>query len=140
MIVKSNEIKPGANLRGAGLGGAIRNDETVFPEGVEIPESGEIKNQVGGAAATNQDTLKLRSDGKVTEDKVAENGIKAGDRVGKLIWSPTKIAVTGGNNVNLVVNILNFCDDVTLYALIEIEVTTAGHRTMKVSSDDSIEV
>ena len=95
---------------------------------------------MGGAAATNQDTLKLRSDGKVTEDKVAENGVKAGDRVGKLIWSPTKIAVTGGNNVNLVVNILNFCDDVTLYALIEIEVTTAGHRTMKVSSDDSIEV
>jgi|AP59_1055472.scaffolds.fasta_scaffold609467_1 hypothetical protein len=44
MIVKNNEIKPGANLRGAGLGGAIRNDETVFPEGVEIPESGEIKN------------------------------------------------------------------------------------------------
>ena len=71
---------------------------------------------------------------------MAENGVKAGDRVGKLIWSPTKIAATGGNNVNLVVNILNFCDDVTLYALIEIEVTTAGHRTMKVSSDDSIEV
>ena len=98
----------------------------------------------GGANATDQDTLKLRSDGQVTEEKVAKDGVEAGDKVGKLVWSPAKIAVVGGNNVNPVANILDFCDgdcnDITSYAFIEIEATTAGNRTMRVGSDDSIKV
>ena len=98
----------------------------------------------GGANATDQDTLKLRSDGQVTEEKVAKDGVEAGDKVGKLVWSPAKIAVVGGNNVNPVANILDFCDgdcnDITSYAFIEIEATSAGNRTMRVGSDDSIKV
>jgi len=40
---KEYTIEPEANLRdanltGAGLSGAVWNDETVFPEGFEIPE------------------------------------------------------------------------------------------------------
>ena len=99
---------------------------------------------LGGANATDQDTLKLRSDGQVTEEKVAKNGVEAGDQVGKLVWSPAEIAVVGGNNVNPVANILDFCDgdcnDITSYAFIEIEATGAGNRTMRVGSDDSIKV
>ncbi|HIA64780.1 TPA: hypothetical protein EYN98_01680 [Candidatus Poribacteria bacterium] len=98
----------------------------------------------GGANATDQDTLKLRSDGQVTEDKVAKNGVKVGDKVGELVWSPAKIAAVGGNNVNPVANILDFCDgdcdDITSYAFIGIEATDAGNRTMRVGSDDSIKV
>ena len=98
----------------------------------------------GGAAATDQDTLKLESKGKVTEDKVAKDGVKAGDKVGELVWSLAKIAEAGGNNVNPVANKLDFCggdcNDITSYAFIEIESTSAGNRTMKVGSDDSIKV
>ena len=98
----------------------------------------------GGANATDQDTLKLRSDGQVTEEKVAKNGVKVGDKVGKSVWSPAKIAVVENNNVNPVANVLDFCagdcDDITSYAFIEIETTSAGNRTMKVGSDDSIKV
>ena len=98
----------------------------------------------GGANATEQDTLKLRSDGQVTEDKVAKNGVKVGDKVGELVWSSAKIAAVGGNNVNPVANILDFCDgdcdDITSYAFIGIEATDAGNRTMRVGSDDSIKV
>ena len=98
----------------------------------------------GGANATEQDTLKLRSDGQVTEDKVAKNGVKVGDKVGELVWSPAKIAAVGENNVNPVANILDFCDgdcdDITSYAFIGIEATDAGNRTMRVGSDDSIKV
>ena len=99
---------------------------------------------IGGAAATDQDTLKLESKGKVTEEKVAKNGVKAGDKVGKLVWSPAKIAEAGGNNVNPVANVLDFCagdcDNISSYAFIEVEATNAGNRTMKVGSDDSIKV
>ena len=34
---------------------------------------------IGGAVATDQDSLKEESKGKVTEEKVAKNGVKAGD-------------------------------------------------------------
>ena len=99
---------------------------------------------IGGAVATDQDTLKLRSDGQVTEEKVAKNGVKVGDKVGKLVWSPAKIAEAGGNNVNPVANVLDFCDgdcnNISSYAFIEIEATGAGNRTMRVGSDDSIKV
>ena len=75
---------------------------------------------------------------------MAKDGVKVGDKVGKLVWSPAKIAAVGGNNVNPVANILDFCDgdcdNISSYAFIEIEVDNAGNRTMKVGSDDSIKV
>jgi len=40
---KEYTIKPEANLSGADLGGAVWNDETVFPEGFEIPEKSETR-------------------------------------------------------------------------------------------------
>ena len=99
---------------------------------------------VGGAVATDQDTLKLRSDGKVTEEKVAKDGVKAGDKVGKLSWEKASIADAGGNNVNAVANKIDHCDDdcnnISSYAFIEIEATSAGNRTMRVGSNDSIKV
>ena len=36
--IESNANLNGANLNGANLSGAVWNDETVFPEGFEIPE------------------------------------------------------------------------------------------------------
>ena len=99
---------------------------------------------VGGAVATDQDSLKDESKGKVTEEKVAKNGVKAGDMVGKLKWQKASIADIGGNNVNPIANKLDFCpgdcNDISSYAFIEIQATTAGNRTMRVGSDDSIKV
>ena len=98
----------------------------------------------GGAVATDQDSLKEESKGKVTEEKVAKDGVKAGDMVGKLKWQKSSIPEVGGNNVNPIANKLDFCpgdcNNISSYAFIEIEATTAGNRTMKVGSDDSIKV
>ena len=56
----------------------------------------------------------------------------------------SKYADAGGNNVNAVANKIDHCngdcDNITSYAFIEIEATSAGNRTMRVGSDDSIKV
>ncbi|MCS5613235.1 MAG: hypothetical protein NZ961_22625, partial [Candidatus Poribacteria bacterium] len=99
---------------------------------------------IGGAVATDQDSLKEESKGKVTEEKVAKDGVKAGDMMGKLKWQKSSIPEVGGNNVNPIANKLDFCagdcNNISSYAFIEIEATSAGNRTMRVGSDDSIKV
>ena len=75
---------------------------------------------------------------------MAKDGVKAGDKVGKLSWEKASIADAGGNNVNAVANKIDHCNDdcnnITSYAFIEIETASAGNRTMRVGSNDSIKV
>ena len=99
----------------------------------------------GGKDSTNMDSLAAASDGNVTEAGIAANGAKEGDAVGNYVWTLGKIATTGSNNVNAVINAIGMArGDVnhhSSYALITLESATAqSNVTMRVGSDDSIKV
>ena len=109
----------------------------------------------GGAKSTDVDSLRIASHGAVTEAQVAAQGAKAGDVVGNYAWTPGKIAPTGENNINDVVNQIGLVkgqnqknplddrdiNDHSAYALITLVSAEArsGVR-MQVGSDDSIKV
>ena len=61
----------------------------------------------GGARSNNIDSLAVVSGGNVTEADVAENGAREGDSVGNYVWTLGKIADTGGDNINEVINKIN---------------------------------
>ena len=99
----------------------------------------------GGANSNNVDSLAAASRGDVTEVDVAANGAKEGDAVGNYVWTLGKIAETGGNNINDLINAIGMAQgDVnhhSSYALITVEsVTAQSNVTMRVGSDDSIKV
>ena len=99
----------------------------------------------GGRQSNNVDSLAAASGGDVTEAAVAANGARAGDTVGNYVWTLGKIAATGGNNINDLINSIGIAqgdvDDHSSYALITLEsVTAQSNVTMQVGSDDSIKV
>ena len=99
----------------------------------------------GGRQSNDVDSLAAASGGDVTEADVAANGAKEGDAVGNYVWTLGRIAATGGNNVNDVINGIGMAqgdvDDHSSYALITLEsVTAQSNVTMQVGSDDSIKV
>ena len=99
----------------------------------------------GGANSNNVDSLAAASNGDVTEAEVAANGAKEGDAVGNYVWTLGKIAATGGNNINDVINAIGMkqgdVNDHSSYALITLKsVTAQSNVTMRVGSDDSIKV
>ena len=99
----------------------------------------------GGARSTDVDSLADASSDAVTEAAIARNGAKAGDTVGDYTWTLGKIAPTGGNNINVLINKIDMAQgDVnhhSAYALITLESATAqSDVTMRVGSDDSIKV
>ena len=99
----------------------------------------------GGADSNNVDSLAAASNGDVTEAEVAANGAKEGDVVGNYVWTLGKIAETGSNNINNLINAIGMAQgDVnhhSSYALITLEsVTAQSNVTMWVGSDDSIKV
>ena len=99
----------------------------------------------GGRDSNNVDSLAAGSDGNVTEAGIAANGAKEGDAVGNYVWTLGKIAGTGSNNINAVINAIGMArGDVnhhSSYALITLEsVTAQSNVTMRVGSDDSIKV
>ena len=104
----------------------------------------------GGAAALKskvdwlaEATAKLEG-GKVTEAKVAANGVKAGDKVGDLAWKKGDIAETGGNNVNDLIVKLGFgkgdLNDIVSYSVIELDSPKEQKTTLHTGSDDAIQV
>ena len=109
----------------------------------------------GGAKSTDVDSLRIASNGAVTEAQVAAQGARAGDVVGNYAWTPGPIAPTGENNINAVVNRIGLVkgqnpsnplddrdiNDHSAYALITLVAPAArsGVR-MRVGSDDSIKV
>ena len=99
----------------------------------------------GGAQSNNVDSLAAASSGNVTEADVAANGAKEGDAVGSYVWTLGKIAETGGNNINDVINAIGLAqgnvNDHSSYALITLEsITIQPNVMMRVGSDDSIKV
>ena len=104
----------------------------------------------GGAAALAskvdwlaEATAKLEG-GKVTEAKVAANGVKAGDKVGDLAWKKGDIADTGGNNVNDLIVKLGFgkgdLNDIVSYSVIELDSPKEQKTSLHTGSDDAIQV
>ena len=109
----------------------------------------------GGKNSTNVDSIKIASRGAVTEADIAVNGAKAGDSVGSYAWTPGKIAETGSNNVNDLINKIGLVaggnpastmddvdiDDHSAYALITLRSARVQTGvTMRTGSDDSIKV
>ena len=99
----------------------------------------------GGRQSNNVDSLAAASGGDVTEAEVAANSAKEGEAVGNYVWTLGKIARTGGNNINDLINSIGMAqgdvDDHSSYALITLEsVTVQSNVTMQVGSDDSIKV
>ena len=100
------------------------------------------------------DYLAAESNGAITEDQVARNGVNEGDHLGKLQWTPGRIYPTthcgfflcASNNVNHVVNGTGLSTDRDLnhysaYALINI-ISTRDRSNVQigVGSDDSVKV
>ena len=99
----------------------------------------------GGPDSVDIDSLTVASGGAVTEVDVATKGAAEGDVVGNLAWALGKIADTGYDNINELVNQLGLSegdvDDYSSYALIILESATVQPGvTMEVGSDDSIKV
>ena len=88
--------------------------------------------------------------GKVTEAKVAANGVKAGDKVGDLQWAKSDIAAVGDDNVNDVMVKLGFgkvkgklqsdIDDAVSYGVITIDSPKEQKAALHTGSDDAIQV
>ena len=109
----------------------------------------------GGANSIDADSLATFSKGVVTEDTVAVNGAKAGDVVGAYVWVRTKISGTSDDNVNELVNKIDFVrgknkrtkadnlymKDHSAYALITLKSGTDQSAVrMFAGSDDAIKV
>ena len=98
----------------------------------------------GGQNSTNIDSLAVNSDDKVTEEKVANNGAKEGDKVGDYEWIEATLPADGNINAMFVdkgVTANGDLNDVTSYALIMIKSTKVQDGvTMRTGSDDSIKV
>lgn len=97
----------------------------------------------GGAGSTNIDSLDNASGGKVTEEKVAKNGVREGDEVGNYEWTYGTLADDG--DINVLVNRVGLepgaLDDITSYALIVLKTRRAQNKVdMGVSSDDSVKI
>ena len=111
------------------------------------------ENGQGGQASIDIDQLDKISKGKITEEKVAQNGAEAGDQVGNLKWVVGVIPASGGDNIQDMINegkvwwggnwagLPADMNDYSAYSLITVvSAKTQNNITMKVGSDDSIKV
>ena len=96
------------------------------------------------AIASGIDFLADASQGSVTETAIATEGASAGDPVGSKRWTPGKIAPTGGNNMNDLVNAIGLgigdVDYHVAYGSITLESPSEQGTTMYVGSDDTVRV
>ena len=101
------------------------------------------------------DSLSTFSKGSVTEDAIAKKGAKRYDVVGDYVWMPAKISGTSHNNINELINSIDFVrgrnrrtkaedfymKDHSAYALIALKSRTDQPDVrMFVSGDDAIKV
>ena len=96
------------------------------------------------AIASGIDFLADASHGTVTETAIATEGANTGDIVGGKKWTPGKIAPTGGNNMNDLVNAIGLgtgdVDYHVAYGSITLESPSEQGTTMYVGSDDTVRV
>ena len=101
-------------------------------------------NGQGGKDSTNVDSLAAASNNEVTEEKVARNGAKKGDKVGNYEWTEGRLPADGNINAMLVslgIVTNNDINDITSYALLVLRSTGDQESVaMGVNSDDSIKV
>ena len=96
------------------------------------------------AVTSGIDFLAEASNGSVTETAIATEGASAGGIVGNRRWTPGKIAPTGWNNMNDLVNAIGLgfgdVDFHVAYGSITLESPSEQETTMYVGSDDSVKV
>ena len=104
----------------------------------------------GGAAVTDDDGLDDQSNGKVTEEDVAKNGLTKkylnAEYKDDFEWTEGEIAATGGNNLNDMLNRIKLgpdgdINDYCSYAVINVKSSKAlNDVTGRAGSDDSIKI
>ncbi|MDP6998835.1 MAG: two-component regulator propeller domain-containing protein, partial [Candidatus Poribacteria bacterium] len=99
----------------------------------------------GGAQSNDIDQLTAVSDGTVSEISVAVDGVNPGDEFNGFKWSLVELPSDNGNNVNQVVNQLDFAggnvNDHSAYAFLRVDSPREQKKVlMRVGSDDSIKV
>ena len=98
----------------------------------------------GGRVAMFSDWLSEVSEGAVTEQHIATYGATAGAVVGNKVWSPGRIAPTGGDNITQLVNTIGLgegdIDNHVAYGSITLTSPRQQDTTMHVGSDDAVKV
>ena len=96
------------------------------------------------ASASGIDYLAQASDGTVTEQQVAMEGVPVGGTVGGRFWTPGTLSATGGDNINDLVNAIGFrrgnTEHHVAYGLIYIESPREQQTRVFVGSDDAVKV
>ena len=100
--------------------------------------------RVGTKAASGKDWLAAASKGSVTEARIATNGATAGERLQNRVWTLSRLAPTGGNNIGEIVNTLGwargYVDDHVAYGSIVLNSPREQKTQMHVGSDDNHKV
>ena len=96
------------------------------------------------AAASGVDFLAQASGGLVTEQQIATKGAMPGEMIGNKVWTPGKLAPTGGDNITQVVNATDLgqgdIDNHVAYGSIVLDSPRRQKTTMYVGSDDAVKV
>ena len=95
------------------------------------------------AATSGVDFLSVASRGSVTEETIATNGAMAGDVIGNQVWTPGKIASTGGNNITDMLNTIGLGgnrDNYVAYGCIVLHTPREQNTVMYAGSDDAVKV
>ena len=101
-------------------------------------------NKDGSEAAVGPDYLAEASGGTVTETAIATEGARSGDFVGNRRWTPGRIAPTGRNNINDLMNTIGLAtgnvDYHVAYGYIALDVPHEQETVMYAGSDDAVKV
>ena len=96
------------------------------------------------AVRSGKDWLAAASDGSVTELQVATRGVAVGAAVGNRVWTPSKIAPKGGDNITAMVNAIGLgtghITNHVAYGSIVLNSPRMQETIMHIGSDDSIRV
>ena len=100
----------------------------------------------GGAQAADSgvDFLAQASGDLVTEQQIATEGATPGEMIGNKVWTPGKLAPTGGDNITQVVNATDLgqgdIDNHVAYGSIVLDSPRRQKTTMYVGSNDAVKV
>ena len=96
------------------------------------------------AAASRVDFLAQASGDLVTEQQIATEGATPGEMIGNKVWTPGKLAPTGGDNITQVVNATDLgqgdIDNHVAYGSIVLDSPRRQKTTMYVGSNDAVKV
>jgi len=97
-----------------------------------------------GGVGTDIDWIEKEMGAKLTEQIVAQKGIKEGDKFGKLVWTKGKISPTGGDNINGTITEIGLgagdINNTVSYAYINVVSPSERKTFIHTGSDDSLKV